>query len=245
MIKITNLKVEVEDKLVLDGVSLNMEEGKKVLLMGPNGSGKTTLARVLLGDKQVKVVSGRITMKEESGKEMDLLKLDIDERAQRGIFVGFQHPVEIPGVGFYEFLLSAHREVLGEEAINIDEFYKNIDQIAKTLQIEPKLASRNINEGLSGGEKKKMELLQMVVMKPKYVILDEPDSGLDADSVKIVKKAIEELEKNVSVLIISHDAKRLGMKDFDQVLVMKSGKIVKTGGNELIDEVAKKGYEEV
>ncbi len=237
-LKIENLKTEKEEAPILNGVSFVLSEGEKVLLMGPNGSGKTSLAMALLGDPSVNVVSGKIVL---DGK--DITKLEPDKRAKLGLFVGFQNPVEIPGVNVYDILLAGYRAVHSGENLDIEEFRAKIDKIAVDLQIDNGLLSRGLNEGFSGGEKKKMELLQMLVLKPAFVILDEPDSGLDADAIKIVAKAISMLDAKTAVMVISHDAKRIRINDFNKVLILKNGLIVEEGGMELIDRVGKVGYE--
>jgi len=243
MLRISNLKVNVGDKRILQGTTLSLDRGEKVLLMGPNGSGKTTLARALLGDDRLKLVSGKITV-ENGGGIVDITNLSVSERAKRGIFVGFQSPVEIPGVGFNELMFFAYRELHENEeaALEIEDFYEKVEHVAQKLGLKRNLVDRCVNEGLSGGECKKMELLQMVILKPKYAILDEPDSGLDTDSIKIVGKAISMLDEKTGVLVISHDAKRLKVENFDRVLIIKGGKIAKEGGVELIEAVSEKGY---
>lgn len=248
MLEINNLKVEIDGEEVLQGVSVHVGRGEKVLLMGPNGSGKTSLARVLLGDARFKIISGEVTA-ELDGQKLNLLKLSPEDRARKRLFVGFQAPVEIPGVSFYDLLFQSSREIKTEdsqnEVLEMDEFYDRVDEIAGVLSVDKNLLSRGVNENMSGGEKKKMELLQMVVLKPRLVILDEPDSGMDADSVKYIRKALDLLDKNTSVLLISHDPSRLGISAFDKVLVMKRGKIVKEGRTELIKQVSKEGYDKI
>ncbi|MBN2101026.1 Fe-S cluster assembly ATPase SufC [Candidatus Dojkabacteria bacterium] len=244
MIKIKNLSASIEGKNLIKGVSLDLEEGKKYLLMGPNGSGKTTLAMAIVGCGNAKAKSGSIKLI-ENGKTVDLSKLSIEGRAKKGVFIGFQGPVEIPGVNFYDMMFYSYIELHPEEAkkTKMEKFFERITKTAQKLGIAESLLERDINKGFSGGERKKMELLQMVVLEPKYVILDEPDSGLDADSVKIVGRGLDLLPSKTSVLIISHNPERLDIREFDKVYVMKEGKIVKSGGNELIDDVSKRGYD--
>lgn len=239
MIKIEELNVSRNGEHVLRNVSLEVGTGERVLLMGPNGSGKTSLARVIMGDESYEVASGSVEFMGE-----DILSASIHERARRGIFVSFQDPVEVPGVSSYEFLFAAYREVhTGEKLIEVDDFEKMLLDAADVLGVEKNLLSRGVNEGFSGGEKKKLELIQMLVLDPKFVVLDEPDSGLDADSVKLVGKALDSLPDESGILLISHDPARLGMKSYDRVFVMKDGEISKEGGEELIEGVSEKGYE--
>lgn len=239
MLKISGLNVKAGDKALLNGVDLELTTGEKVLLMGPNGSGKTTLVRAIMGDPSVEIISGKILLGDN-----DLLKLSPDERAKLGVFVCFQSPVEIPGVNVYEILLAAHRQLYPEEPISVEGLQDQIAVVAGKLGLEEQVLARSLNVGFSGGEKKKLELLQMVVLSPQYVILDEPDSGLDADSVKIVSRAIEMLSKSSAVLLISHDPRRLNFNE-DRILLMKKGRIVKEGGAELLQQVTKEGYEVV
>lgn len=237
---VNNLKAQKEDLPILDGVTFELSVGERVLLMGPNGSGKTTLAMALLGSSGVEV-SGDVLI--ENGKKVDLLKLSITERAKAGLYIGFQLPVEIPGVSAYEMLFEAYRSISGDAPVEVDEVRGIVDKYAAELGIDAEFLSRGLNEGFSGGEKKKMELLQMLVLKPKLAILDEPDSGLDADSVKYVNKALSLLGPDTGVLIISHDPRRLGLKDISRVYIIRDGKIVENGGMELIDRVGNKGYD--
>lgn len=244
MLKITDLVAAREGGMLLRGVSLTVDAGKRILLMGPNGSGKTSLARVVMGDPEYEVGSGSVELIEKD-TEVDLLSLSVHERARKGIFLVFQNPVAIPGVSAYELLYSAYRQVHPEDTENqdIDRFEAKIRSAGDVVGADPDLLTRGVNEGFSGGERKMLELVQMLVMEPKHVILDEPDSGLDADSVKCVGRAVDSLSKKTGVLLISHDPSRLKMRDFDTVLIMKRGEIVQQGGNELIELVARKGYD--
>jgi Fe-S cluster assembly ATP-binding protein len=231
--------------------------------MGPNGSGKSTLVKAILGDEDVKVQSGELLLCKQKELEMEkkaektnedkrkekngmgcinLLNMSTSQRAEKGIFVGFQHPPSIPGVSFVDLLFFAYKKLFGDETVSLDEFYDKLEIYAKELGIDEKLMTRNVNEGLSGGEKKKMELLQMLVLKPQYIFLDEPDSGMDADSVKMIQKAVSIVKKDCAVAIISHNPQNLDIKNYDEVVVFKDGKIVRRGDSRLIEKVSEEGY---
>lgn len=241
MLDISSLTAQTDEEEILNDVSLTIEDSENVLLMGPNGSGKTTLVRAIWGDDKVEVKSGEIDF---NGK--DLLGMKPYRRAQLGIFFGFQYPVEVPGVDFHELLYISYNEIHPEKAekYSIEDFFAYVDDIADKLSIPVGLLRKGVNEDMSGGERKKMELLQMVVLDPQLVLLDEPDSGLDADSISIVGDALNMLKSNVSVLVISHSAVRLENVGFDSVHVIRSGEIVESGGDELIDFIEEKGYGE-
>jgi len=248
MIRIKGLTVSREGDMILRDVSMEIITGEKILLIGANGSGKTSLARVLMGDPLYTVISGSIDVVKNPGsteKVTDLLSLDVHERARRGLFVSFQVPVELPGVSAYEFLHAAYRSLHEKDAHikDIDDLAADIDNLAKTLGISPAILHRGVNEGFSGGERKKLELLQMLILKPRYVILDEPDSGMDVDAVRKIAEVVEVLDPEVGVLLISHDAQRIGIKKFDRIFIMEKGHIGRVGGMELVEEVARKGYE--
>ena len=243
MLRIHEVSAKKDNGQIIKKISIELKPGERILLMGPNGSGKTSLSRVLMGDPLYKVTSGKIELVDEK-ETIDVLQLSPQERARRGIFISFQNPVPIPGVNAYEFLYAAHREIYPEvsKKMEVSEFEKLLEDAADTLGVGMELLGRAVNEGFSGGERKKLELVQMLVLRPKYVVLDEPDSGLDADTVKLVKKAVDALGNKSSVLVISHDPSRLGMKKFDQVCIMKEGAISEKGGTDLIAKVAKGGY---
>lgn len=240
MLEIKNLHAEAEGKEILKGVSLKIEDGESCALMGPNGSGKSSLAQVLMGNPKYKITSGEIIYNGE-----DISNLKPDEKARRGLFLSFQYPVEMQGISMMNFLRASYNSI-NEQKLSILEFQKMIEEKAKELNLNEEFLSRNLNEGFSGGEKKKAEILQMLALNPKTVILDETDSGLDIDSLKIVSKGVknfvEENKNEKSALIITHYRRILDYLNPDKVFVMKDGRIAADGGKELIDEIEEKGY---
>ena len=243
MLKINNLKAKVDNKLILDGLNLNIKSGEIHAIMGPNGSGKSTLANVLSGKKGYKI-SGSVLYEDK-----DLFKLDIEERAQKGLFLAFQYPLEIPGVNTSNFLktsLNAIRKSNGKKQLDALEFLKVVKSKAAALKIDEKILNRQLNVGFSGGEKKKNEILQMSLHEPKMAILDETDSGLDIDALKIVADGVNTLrDKKRSFLIITHYQRLLDYIKPDFVHVLMKGKIAKTGCSELANELEKAGYENI
>ena len=236
-LEIKNLNVNVDGKEILKGLNLNLEKGKVYALMGPNGSGKSTLSQVLAGNPKYKI-SGEISFE---GEEISNLKPH--ERAKKGLFLSFQYPVEISGVTISSFLKTALNSLKGKKISPI-EFWNILEKQSKKLNIDKSFLSRFLNEGFSGGEKKKAEILQMLILNPKLAILDETDSGLDIDSLKIVSQGINNfMDKDKTILIITHYQKILDYVKPDKILVMKNGNIVKEGGKELIEELEKWGYE--
>ena len=235
MLKINNLKAKVDNKLILDGLNLNIKSGEIHAIMGPNGSGKSTLANVLSGKKGYKI-SGSVLYEDK-----DLFKLDIEERAQKGLFLAFQYPLEIPGVNTSNFLktsLNAIRKSNGKKQLDALEFLKVVKTKAAALKIDEKILNRQLNVGFSGGEKKKNEILQMSLHEPKMAILDETDSGLDIDALKIVADGVNTLrDKKRSFLIITHYQRLLDYIKPDFVHVLINGKITKSGGPELALEL--------
>jgi len=243
MLNINNLSAKIENKQILKGLNLDIKAGEIHAIMGPNGSGKSTLANILSGKKGYEI-SGDINYQDK-----DLFKLDIEERAHRGLFLAFQYPLEIPGVNTSNFLktsLNAIRKSNGEKELDALEFLKIVKKKAKDLKIDEKILNRQLNVGFSGGEKKKNEILQMSLFEPKMVILDETDSGLDIDALKIVANGVNTLRnKKRSFLIITHYQRLLDYIKPDFVHVLMNGKIAKTGCSELALELEKAGYEKI
>ena len=243
MLNINNLSAKIENKQILKGLNLDIKAGEIHAIMGPNGSGKSTLANILSGKKGYEI-SGDINYQDK-----DLFKLDIEERAHRGLFLAFQYPLEIPGVNTSNFLktsLNAIRKSNGEKELDALEFLKIVKKKAKDLKIDEKILNRQLNVGFSGGEKKKNEILQMSLFEPKMVILDETDSGLDIDALKIVANGVNTLrDKDRSFLIITHYQRLLEYIKPDFVHVLMNGKIAKTGCSELALELEKAGYEKI
>jgi Fe-S cluster assembly ATP-binding protein len=241
MLKIKDLKAKIDNKEILKGLNLEIKPGEVHAIMGPNGSGKSTLSNVLSGKKGY-TVSGEVTYLNEN-----LLDLEIEERAHKGIFLAFQYPLEIPGVNTNIFLktsLNAIKKAKGEKELDAIEFLKLVKQKASELKFDEKILSRQLNVGFSGGEKKKNEILQMSILNPKLSILDETDSGLDIDALKIVSEGVNALRSiESSFLIITHYQRLLEYIKPDFVHVLINGQIVKSGGSELALELESKGYE--
>ena len=242
MINIVNLHAEVEEKKILKGLNLNVKAGEIHAIMGPNGSGKSTLASILAGKEDYTVTAGNV---EFDGK--DLLELSTEDRARQGLFLAFQYPIEIPGVSNVNFLKSALneiREYKGEKPISAKDFLALVKEKSALVELDSKLASRSVNEGFSGGEKKRNEIFQMAMLNPKLAILDETDSGLDIDALRIVANGVNKLRspKNAAI-IITHYQRLLDYIIPDFVHVLYDGRIVKSGGKELALELEEKGYD--
>ena len=246
MLKIKDLRVNLEDenKEILRGVDLTVEAGKVHAIMGPNGSGKSTLSYVLSGKEGYEVIDGTVTLNDN-----DILEMEPEERAAAGLFLAFQYPVEIPGVGNMTFLrtaVNAQRKARGEQEISATDFLKLIRERAKSLKIDAEMLKRPVNVGFSGGEKKRNEILQMAMLEPNMCILDETDSGLDVDAMKLVAEGVNSLRnEGRGFLVITHYQRLLDHIKPDVVHIMAEGRIVKTGGPELALEVENNGYSDI
>ena len=242
MLQIKNLHAGVEDKKILKGVNLEVKAGEIHAIMGPNGSGKSTLSAVISGNENFEVSQGSVSFLNE-----DILELDPEERAHKGVFLSFQYPIEIPGVSVTNFIKTAineTRKAKGLEDMPASEMLKLIKSKADLLEIDRKFLSRSLNEGFSGGEKKRNEIFQMAMLDPKLAILDETDSGLDIDALKIVANGVNKLKsKDNAVIIITHYQRLLDYIVPDFVHVLIDGKIVKSGTKELAYELEEKGYD--
>ncbi len=237
-LEIKDLHVSVDDKEVVKGVSIMVNDGELHVIMGPNGSGKTTLAKAIMGHPQLRVTKGDILV---DGKS--ILGMKVNERAKLGLFLQFQNPVEIEGLGLLNFLNTA-RGALTDKPLQFKEFMSEVKDSSKALELKEDMIGRSLNHGFSGGEKKKAEVLQMRVLKPKISILDEPDSGLDVDAVRIVAKNVEAMrqERKMGLIVITHYSRILNYMQPQFIHIMKEGKMVKEGGSELAHEVESKGY---
>ncbi|UYW01039.1 Fe-S cluster assembly ATPase SufC [Flavobacterium agricola] len=242
MLEIKNLHASVEDKEILKGINLEVKPGEVHAIMGPNGAGKSTLSAVIAGNENFEVTQGEIILDGE-----DLGDLAPEERAHKGIFLSFQYPVEIPGVSVTNFIKTAineSRKAKGLEDMPANEMLKLIKEKSELLEIDRKFLSRSLNEGFSGGEKKRNEIFQMAMLDPKIAILDETDSGLDIDALRIVANGVNKLKsENNAVIVITHYQRLLDYIVPDFVHVLHDGKIVKTGGKELALELEEKGYD--
>ncbi len=242
MLQIKNLHAKVEDKKILKGLNIEVKEGEIHAIMGPNGAGKSTMASVISGKEEYEVTDGDIIMDGES-----ILELDPHERAHKGIFMSFQYPVEIPGVSTTNFVKTAineRRKAQGLSELPAKEMLQQLKEKAKLLEIDQKFLSRSLNEGFSGGEKKRNEIFQMAMLEPRLAILDETDSGLDIDALKIVANGVNKLRspKN-AFIVITHYQRLLNYIVPDFVHVLYEGRIVKSGGKELALELEEKGYD--
>jgi len=242
MLKINNLHASVEDKSILKGINLEVKAGEIHAIMGPNGSGKSTLASVIAGKEEYEVTEGTILLDGE-----DIEELAAEERAHKGVFLSFQYPVEIPGVSVTNFMKTAineSRKAKGLEDMPANEMLKLIREKSEMLEIDRKFLSRSLNEGFSGGEKKRNEIFQMAMLEPKLAILDETDSGLDIDALRIVANGVNKLKsKDNAVIVITHYQRLLDYIVPDFVHVLHNGKIVKSGSKELAHELEAKGYD--
>jgi Fe-S cluster assembly ATP-binding protein len=240
-LEIRNLHVSAAEKEILRGVDLTVELGEIHALMGPNGSGKSTLANAIMGHPNLEVTEGQIIFKGE-----DITEADPDERARMGLFMAFQYPVAVPGVTVTKYLrtvLNAHREANGEQAIPLKDFRQSVESAMKLVGVPREVASRYLNEGFSGGEKKRMEILQLALQRPELAVLDETDSGLDIDALRVVASGVNAVAgPDMGVLIITHYQRILHLVQPSHVHVIFQGRIVKEGGPDLVDELEARGY---
>ena len=239
MLKITSLAVSVEGKKILKGINLTLKPGELVAVMGPNGSGKSTLAYALAGHPHYQVTKGKVSLNKKN-----LLKLSPDERSLAGLFLAFQYPVSVPGVSLDQFLHQAY-ELRVKTKVAPFEFRKILNQVAVNLGVSEQLLSRSLNDGFSGGEKKRVEVLQMALLSPKFAVMDETDSGLDIDALRMVAEGINKTRKqnpSLGILMITHYRRILDYVKPDRVVVLSGGKIVKSGGVNLINQLEAKGY---
>ena len=240
LLEVKNLHVDVEDKQILHGVNLEIGKGETHVLMGPNGTGKSTLGYALMGNPRYTVREGEIWF---DGK--NITEEAVNERAKAGIFLSFQNPLEVPGVTLSSLIRTALEQKTGKR-IRLWDFKKELERTMEILQMDPSYAERDLNVGFSGGEKKKAEILQLLMLKPSLAILDETDSGLDVDAVRTVSAGIEEYQKNCkgSLLIITHSTKILESLTVDYTHVMVEGKIIETGDASLVDKINESGFAE-
>ena len=239
-LEVKNLHVEIEDKEILKGVNLKMATGEVHAIMGPNGTGKSTLSEAIMGNPAYKVTEGEVLL-----NGVNILELPVDERARAGLFLAMQYPSEIPGITNAEFLRAAINARRPEDnQIPIREFLKKLDKMMTTLDMTEEMSDRYLNEGFSGGEKKRNEILQLMMIEPKFAILDEIDSGLDIDALKVVSRGVNEMLKNAEfgTLMITHYQRLLNYIVPDVVHVMMDGRVVKTGGAELAEKLEAEGY---
>tara|TARA_B100001057_G_scaffold328370_1_gene328730 strand:+ start:3291 stop:4028 length:738 start_codon:yes stop_codon:yes gene_type:complete len=241
MLDIKNLKAQIEDKTILNGVNLKVNKGEVHAIMGPNGSGKSTLSSVIAGNEDYEVSSGSITYEGD-----DLLEMATEERSHRGVFLSFQYPVEIPGLSVSNFIKTAineKRKAFGQANISAKELLQLFKEKCEMLNIDKEYLSRSLNEGFSGGEKKRNEIFQMAMMEPKLSILDETDSGLDIDALKIVANGVNSLKSSSnSIILITHYQRLLNYIVPDFVHILKDGKIVMSGDKSLAQKLEKEGY---
>ena len=241
-LEIKNLHVQAGDKQILKGLDLTVDAGEVHALMGPNGSGKSTLANVIMGNPALEVTEGQIVFQGQ-----DVTEADPDERARLGLFMAFQYPVAIPGVTVTKYLrmvMNAHREARGESEISLKEFRKTVEEAMELTHVKREFTTRYLNDGFSGGEKKRLEILQLALQRPRIAVLDETDSGLDIDALNIVANGVNTVAKasGMGVLIITHYQRILHLVEPDRVSILFDGRIVKDGGPELVTQLESEGY---
>ena len=240
LLQVKDISVKIEEKQVLNGVNLNVGAGETHVLMGPNGAGKSTLGYTLMGNLRYTVTGGKILFDGE-----DITALGTDKRAQKGMFLSFQAPLEVPGITLESFIRNALQQTTGER-VKLFQFQKQLKATMELLHMNDTYASRDLNVGFSGGERKKSEILQLLMLNPRLAILDETDSGLDVDAVRTVSQGIQEYQKrqNGALIIITHSAKILESLHVDYTHVLVKGRIVKTGDGSLVDEIGARGFEQ-
>ncbi len=239
MLQIKDLKVDVAEKEILHGIDLSVGKGETHVIMGPNGAGKSTLGYAIMGNPRYEVTAGSIMMNDE-----DILEMDAAARAKAGIYLSFQNPIEVPGISLSNFIRNALDQKTGTR-VKLWDFRKALEKEMKVLNMDASYADRDLNVGFSGGEKKKAEILQMLMLKPQLAILDETDSGLDVDAVHTVSAGVEEFQKNTdgSLIIITHSTRILESLHVDYTHVLVDGRIVETGDGSLVDEINANGFE--
>ncbi|MCY0882782.1 MAG: Fe-S cluster assembly ATPase SufC [Acidianus infernus] len=240
-LKIEDLHVEVEGKEIIKGISLEIKSGEVHAIMGPNGSGKTTLSLAIMGHPKYKITKGRILLDGE-----DITNLETDQKVKKGLFLAFQNPIEISGVKLSTLLVAEYNRIYGSNE-SVTQVFSKIDSLSKSVGISDSLLNRGVFEGFSGGEKNRVEILQLQILKPKFAILDEPDSGVDVDGLKIISDVIKKVkeENNTGYLIITHYRRILDYVNADKVHVLYKGRIVASGSMELAKLIDEKGYEGV
>ena len=239
ILQVTDLSAAIEEGELLHNINLTIETGQTHVLMGPNGAGKSTLGYTLMGSPAYKVTSGSIVFVGE-----DITELSADKRSQMGMFLTFQNPLEVPGLTLESFLRGAIRQKNGGKPLKIFQFKKELQTVMEMLDMDPAYADRELNVGFSGGEKKKAEILQLLMLKPRFAILDETDSGLDVDAARTVSKGIEQFRmQGGTLLIITHSTRLLEALEVDQTHILVKGHLVCTGGPELVDEINENGFE--
>ena len=241
-LEIRNIHAQAGDKQILKGLDLTVREGEIHALMGPNGSGKSTLANVIMGHPGLEITEGQVVFDGE-----DVTEADPDERARNGLFMAFQYPVSVPGVTITKYLrmvMNAHRDARGEDPVSLKDFRKLTEQAMELTNVPKAFVSRYLNEGFSGGEKKRLEMLQLAMQRPKVAVLDETDSGLDVDALNVVGAAVNSVkaETGMGVLIITHYQRILHLVKPDRVSIVFDGRVVKEGGPELVEQVEREGY---